>query len=113
MKKALSPEEASALIGTLKTRFEKTGIATKILNGLRYKQNWKPILKNFGHCMQWKKPAANRMWWLMIEKPTNTFFMIAQRKARKDAEAFVMTMRRWRQGKNTNRKIVQFSWQLR
>jgi hypothetical protein len=39
-------------------------------------------------------------------------FMIVQRKALKAAEMFVMTVKRWSQGKNLNQKIPLWIWQL-
>src|SRR5882762_10241723 len=84
----------------------------KVLNGLKYKQSWKLILKNCGHSMKWKEPAVNRMLSGMIKRRANTFFMIVQRKVLKAAEVFVTTAKRWSQGKNINRKITLLRWLL-
>src|SRR3979490_3261054 len=78
----------------------------KVLNGLTYKRSWKLMLKNCGRSMKWKELAVNRMLLVMIKKRANTFFMIVQRKVLKTAEVFVTTVKRWRQGKNINQKIV-------
>lgn len=60
-KKTLPPEQHSTLLQTLKDRFEKTQTATKTLNGIKYKQNWKPVPRNCGRSMKWKERAANPM----------------------------------------------------
>src|SRR2546425_2454882 len=80
--------------------------AIKVLNGLKYKQGWKLILKNSGRSMKWKELAVNRMLSVMIKRRANTFFMIVQRKVLKAAEVFVTTAKRWTQGKNINRKTA-------
>ncbi|MDR3711221.1 MAG: DUF4256 domain-containing protein [Puia sp.] len=36
--------------------------------------------------MKWKEPAENRMWFVMIKRQANTFFLIARRKVPKTAE---------------------------
>src|SRR6266566_9004707 len=82
----------------------------KVLNGLKYKQSWKRILKNCGHSMKWKKLAVNRMLLGMIKRQANTFFMIVQRKVLKAAEVFVTIVKHWTQGKNTNQKIARWIW---
>ena len=64
-----------------------------VLNGLQYKQSWKPILKNYGRSMKWKEPAVNPMLLFMIKRRANTFFMIVQRKVLKAAEVFATTRR--------------------
>src|SRR4030065_2201829 len=84
----------------------------KVLNGLKYKQSWKLILKNCGRSMKWKELAVNRMLLVMIIRRANTFFMIVQRKVLKAAEMFVTTVKRWSQGKNLNQKIALWLWQL-
>ncbi len=58
--------------------------------------------KNCGRSMKWRTPTVNQMSLAMIKKRANIFFMIAQRKALKAAEMFVMTPKRWKQGKNLN-----------
>src|SRR5207245_6191422 len=81
-------------------------------NGLKFKQSWKPILKNCGHSMKWKELAVNRTLLLMIKRRANIFFMIAQRKVLKAAEVFATTVKRWSQGKNINQKIMLLIWPL-
>ena len=86
------------------------------MNGLKYKQSWKLILKNCGHSMKWKELAVNRMLLVMIKRRDNTFFMIVQRKVLKAAEMFVTTVKGWRQGQHLNQKITllirQLPWAL-
>ena len=48
---------------------------------------------------------------VMIKRRANTFFMIVQLKVLKAAEIFVMTVKRWSQGKNLNQKIPLWIWQ--
>jgi hypothetical protein len=110
--KDMKAKQREELVKTLKARFEKNMIAIKVLNGLRYKQGWKLILKNCGHSMKWKVPAANRMLLVMITRRANTFFMIVQRKVLMAAEVFVTTVKRWSQEKNIDRKIALLIWRL-
>src|SRR5215216_459868 len=97
-KKELSPEQRDELL--------------KVLNGLKYRQSWKLILKNCHHSMKWKELAVNRTLLAMTKRRANTFFMIVQRKVPKAAGVFVTTVKRWRQGKNTNQQITPLIWQL-
>src|SRR5258705_11940790 len=90
---------------------KKTQTAIKVLNGLKYKQSWKLILKNCGHSMKWKELAVKRMLLVMIKRRANTFFMIVQRKVLKAEEVFVTTVKRWSQGKNINQRITLLIWQ--
>ena len=66
----------------------------KVLNGPKYKQGWKLMLKNCGHSMKWKELAVNRTLLVMIKRQANTFFMIVQRKVLKAAEVFATTVKR-------------------
>src|SRR3546814_16214166 len=52
------------------------------------------------------------MWSVSIKRTVITFFMIARRKARKVAGAFVTTAKHWRPGKLINRTIPLWTWQL-
>jgi Protein of unknown function (DUF4256) len=49
--------------------------------------------------MKWKEPAENRTSWAMIERRENIFFMIAQPRVLKTAEAFAMTVPPWNREK--------------
>ncbi len=62
--------------------------------------------------MKWKELAVNRMLLVMIKRRANTFFMTAQRKVLKAAEAFATTVKHWRQGKQINQKIMLWIWLL-
>src|SRR6266853_5432582 len=84
----------------------------KVLNGPKYKQGWKLMLKNCRHSMKWKELAVNRTLLVMIKSQANTFFMIIQRKVLKAAEVFATTVKRWSQGKNINQKIALLIWPL-
>src|SRR5258705_2486200 len=66
---------------------KKTQTAIKVLNGLKYKQSWKLILKNCGHSMKWKELAVNRALLVMIKRRANTFFMIVRRKVPRAVES--------------------------
>ncbi|AIF84087.1 hypothetical protein NTE_02030 [Candidatus Nitrososphaera evergladensis SR1] len=80
------------------------------MNGLKYKQSWKLILKNYGHSMKWKELVVNRMLLVMIKRRANTFFMIVQRKVLKAAEVFVTTVKGRSQGRSINQKITLLIW---
>jgi len=69
----LSPEQREELLRALKARFEKNMNRHKGLDGLKYKQSWKLILKNCGRSMKWKELAVNRMLLVMIKIRANTF----------------------------------------
>jgi len=84
----------------------------KFLNGPKYKQSWKLMLKNCGHSMKWKELAVNRTLLVMIKRRANTFFMIVQRKVLKAAEVLATTVKRWSQGKNINQKVALLIWPL-
>src|SRR4029434_11243213 len=84
----------------------KTGTGIKVLNGPKYKQSWKLMLKSCGHFMKWKELAENRTLLVMTRRTTNTFSMIVPRKVLKDAEVFVTTVQRWNQGKKINRQTT-------
>src|SRR6266436_10446094 len=94
------------------TRARNINSNKKDLNGLKYKQSWKLMLKNCGHSMKWKELAVNRTLLVMIKRRANTFFMIVQRKVLKAGEVFATTVKRWTQGKNINQKIMLLIWQL-
>src|SRR5438309_10514685 len=111
-KKDLSPEQREELLRALKARFEKNINRIKVLNGIKYKQSWKLMLKNCGHSTKWKELAVNRTLLVMIKRRANTFFMIVQWKVLKAAEVFATTVKRWSQGKNINQKITLLIWQL-
>jgi hypothetical protein len=89
--KHLSQEQGDKLLKICKPVLKKTGIATKILTGRKFKPNLIPIPTNCGRLTKWKKPAENRMRLVTTKKPANSFFMTARRKAPKDAETFVTT----------------------
>src|SRR5258705_12607659 len=89
---------------------KKTQTAIKVLNGLKYKQGWKLILKNCGHSMKWKELGVNRMLLVMIKRRANTFFMIVQPKVLKAARVFVTIVKDWIPGKNINRKVTLLIW---
>jgi hypothetical protein len=80
-KKDLSSEQREELLRAMKARFEKNMNRHKVLNGLKYKQGWKLMLKNCGHSLKWKELAVNRTLLVMIKRRANTFFMIVQRKS--------------------------------
>ena len=61
----------------------KTWTTIGVLNGLKYKESWKLMLKNCGPSMKWKELAVSRTLLAMIRRPANTFFMIVQRKVQK------------------------------
>jgi hypothetical protein len=61
-KKDLTPKHREELLSVLKARLKKIGTAIKVLNGLKYKRNWKGIGKPCGRWPRWKGPAVNRMW---------------------------------------------------
>ena len=69
--------------------------------------------KNCGHSMKWKGLAVNRTLSVMIKRRANTFFMIVRRKARKAAEVFATTAKRWSREKKISQKITRLIWQLR
>ena len=56
--------------------------------------------------MKWKEQEVNQTWLVMIKRRASIFFMIARLKALQVAEAYVTIVKRWNQGKNTNRIIV-------
>lgn len=62
--------------------------------------------------MKWKELAVNRMSLVMMKKRTNTFFTIVQPKVLKAEEVFVMTVKRWSQGRNINQQITLLTGQL-
>ena len=78
----------------------------KVLNGLKYRECWKLMLKYCGLSMKWKELAVNQTLLAMIKRRANAFFMIVQRKALKVAEAFATTAKRWSQGRKTNRTVA-------
>ncbi len=129
-KKKLSPEQREQLLRILKVRFEKnlpTGQAginrhkglewTKVQAKLEASPStvgeklWslnemertggEPDVVGYDNL-----PAARQ------ERQANTFFMIVHRKVRMDEEMFVTIEKRWSRGKNINRKIALWIWQL-
>src|SRR3954452_21684667 len=92
--------------GHCKPGLRKIWTAIKVLRGTKCKPSWKRMLKNCGHSMKWKEPAVNRMLLAMIKRRTNTFFMTVQRKVLKTEEVFAMTVKRWKQEKKINQKIM-------
>lgn len=110
---ALSPQQLEVLLSVLKTRFEKTCAANKVLNGLTYKQSWNHMPKNCGQSMRWKELVASRIVDYVQENGfLNNFSMIVQQKAPKAVEVFVTTVERWNQGKSINQKIMRWIWLL-
>jgi hypothetical protein len=108
----LSKKQREEILRALKARFEKNMNPIKVWNGLKYKRSWKLVPKNCGRSMKWKELAVNRTLLAMIKRPANTSFLIVQRKARRAAEVFATTVKRWSQGKNINQKITPLLWQL-
>ena len=108
--KGLSSEQREELLDALKARFEKHMNRHKGLAWAKVQARLEANLNDCGHSMKWKERAANRTLSVMTKRRANIFFMIVQRKARRAAEVFAMTAKRWRHGKNINRKIALSIW---
>ncbi len=109
-KKELSPEQREELLRALKARFEKNMNRHK---GLEWAKVQAKLEANTIKLLSLNEIVlgVHRMSWVTIKRRANTFFMIVQRKAPKDGEVFVTTMKRWSQGKNINRKTALLRWQ--
>ncbi len=104
------PADAFGIFSVRKSGTDKASGVIKALNGPKSKQGWKLIPKNCGRSRKWKEPAVNRMWWVMIKRQANIFFVIVRRKVQRVAEVFVTTVKRWSQGMNINLITVLLIW---
>lgn len=111
-KKKLSPEQRSSLLGTLKARFEKN---MKRHKGIEWATIQAKLDQPKGGEKLWplnemESTGGERMLLAMIKKRADIYFIIVQQKVQTVAEAFVMTMKRWRKGKKINMKIAPLIW---
>jgi hypothetical protein len=63
----------------------------------KFRQGWKPILKNCGHSMRWNGRMANLTSLVTTRRRASTCSTTVQRKAPKAAAVCVTTGKRWRQ----------------
>jgi hypothetical protein len=111
-KKDLSPKQREELLKGLKGRFEKNMLRHQGLEWAQVQAKLEDQAEKLWSLSEMERPAVNRMLSVMIKRPANTFFMTVQRKSLKTAEVFVMTVRRWNQGKNTSLQTVLWTWRL-
>ena len=109
---AFSKKQHEEIVGILKARFEKNMSRHKGLEWAKVQAKLEANAEKLRSLNEMERTGGEPDVISHDKGTANTFFMIVQRKARKAAEVFVTTVKRWRQGKNINQRIAPSIWQL-
>ena len=107
---AFSKKQHEEIVGILKARFEKNMSRHKGLEWAKVQAKLEANAEKLRSLNEMERTGGEPDVISHDKGTANTFFMIVQRKARKAAEVFVTTVKRWRQGKNINQQIVLLVW---
>ena len=110
-KKELLPADREEFLAELKTRFEKNMNRHQGLEWAKVRAKLEADAKKLWSLTEMERTGGEPDVVGFDKKRANSSFMIVQRKVLKGAEVFVTTVKRWRNGKNTNRKIALSIWQ--
>ena len=110
--KELSVEEREGLLKVLKERFEKNMNRHKDIEWSRVQEKLEANTEKLWSLNEMERTGGELDVVGHEKRRANIFFMTVQRKVLKTVEMFVMTVKRWSQGKNINPKIPQLTWQL-
>jgi Protein of unknown function (DUF4256) len=112
MKKELSVKQREDLLNTLKARFEKNMNRHKGLQWAKVEAKLEANSKKLRSLNEMERTGGEPDVVGHDKKTGEYLFLIVARKALRAAEVFVMTVKRWRRGKNINRKIMRLIWLL-
>jgi hypothetical protein len=110
MKNEISTKQGEELLNTLRVRFEKNMSRHRGLEWAKVQAKLEGSTEKLWSLNEMERTGGEPDVLAMIKRRATTFFMIVQRKARRAAEVFVMTAKRWIQGKNINRRIAPLIW---